>query len=149
MSPPADGEPAMSALLGEVMSTGPELVMSTGAHVPPTHVPTEHCVPSETGACAGQLSEAPVQVDACMHSVAGAHTVPADFGTSAGQAGLIPSQASLTSHAPLAARHTVLTATKLQVAEQHEPTVPFAAPLSHCSEPCTTPSPHTTAKHAG
>jgi hypothetical protein len=74
-----------------------------------------------------------------------AHGVPLACLPSAGQASLVPVQLSAASHAPAAGRQITLEDANVQLAVQHDPAAPFAAPRSHCSSngaaDCTSPSP--------
>jgi hypothetical protein len=109
-----------------------------------------HTVVAGATASAGQAAVVPSQVSGTSQAPAdGRHTVVDGANVSAGQVAELPVQVAPFPHGPDGPRHCVLAATNVHVAEQQEPAVPFAAPLSHCSEPATTPSPHTTATQVG
>src|SRR5438128_1881773 len=130
--------------------------------------------PSVVAVPAGQLLLVPSQVGATSQTPEGPHTVPAGLLASAGQVVLVPVHVSATSHTSAAARHTVPAlpgacwqrlllplqvsvvhglpssvhavplVLNVQLAAQHEPAVPFAAPSSHCSPASTAPLPQVT-----
>src|SRR2546428_12201270 len=89
----------------------------------------------------GQLVLEPLQVSATSHSPAAArHSVPA-LPAGCWQTALLPLQVSVVHTLPSLV-HAVPFVLNVQVAEQHELTVPLAAPSSHCSEASIAPLPH-------
>jgi hypothetical protein len=84
----------------------------------------------------------PSQTSAVHALLSAVHVVPFALYASAGQVALAPLQVSAKSHSPAEARHCVPEDLNVQVAEQQEPVVPFAAPWSHCSPVSANPSPH-------
>ena len=87
-------------------------------------------------------SKTPVILLETLSAASYQQAVPLDTNVSVGQAPAVPVHVSATSHSPADARHVVPLATSVQVAEQQEPDVPFAAPSSQLSPDPTIPSPH-------
>src|SRR5437867_6666136 len=114
----------------------------------PLHVSVVQTLPSSVQAVpaalttlVGQVVLVPVQLSARSHSLTVArHTVPA-FPAGCWQTALLPLQVSVVHTLPSSV-HTVPFVLNVQVAEQHELTVPLAAPSSHCSEASVAPLPH-------
>src|SRR5262245_59188411 len=83
------------------------------------------------------------QADVPVAGSPSSHRALSSLGAFAGQTAVAPSQTASASQAASAARHTVPAGTSRQLALQHEPGAPFAAPASHCSPSAafTLPSP--------
>ena len=115
--------------------------VSLGSHISPD--PARQTKVLGRTPSGGQVALLPVHVSATSHTSAAArHTVPALPGA-CWQRLLLPLQVSVVHGLPSSV-HAVPLVLNVQLAAQHEPAVPFAAPSSHCSPASTAPLPQVT-----
>src|SRR5439155_24668264 len=114
--------------------------VSAGSHTP---AEARHSTVLGWKPSPGQVVLVPVQVSAASQTPAAARqTIPALPGA-CWQRLLLPLQVSVVHTLPSSV-HAVPFVLNVQLAAQHEPAVPFAAPSSHCSPASTAPLPQVT-----